>query len=83
MIYSDFEKKIYGKSKLRTKMRGVRNFLLALLGLFFMIVAFTIIIDVNNAIGDGMKNVRYGLFSLGLIVSGTAIILALLFKSKK
>jgi hypothetical protein len=83
MIYSDFEKKIYGKSKLRTKMRGVRNFLLALLGLFFMIVAFTIVIDVNNAIGDGMKNVRYGLFSLGLIVSGTSIILALLFKTKK
>jgi hypothetical protein len=83
MIYSDFEKKIYGKSKLRTKMRGVRNFLIALLGLFFMIVAFTIVIDVNNAIGDGMKNVRYGLFSLGLILSGTAIILALLFKSKK
>ena len=72
MIYSDFEKKIYGKSKLRTKMRGVRNFLIALLGLFFMIVAFTIVIDVNNAIGDGMKNVRYGLFSLGLIVSGTS-----------
>jgi hypothetical protein len=83
MIYSDFEKKIYGKSKLKTKMRGVRNFLIALLGLFFMIVAFTIVIDVNNAIGDGMKNVRYGLFSLGLIISGTAIILALLFKSKK
>jgi hypothetical protein len=83
MIYSDFEKKIYGKSKLKTKMRGVRNFLIALLGLFFMIVAFTIVIDVNNAIGDGMKNIRYGLFSLGLIVSGTAIVLALLFKSKK
>jgi hypothetical protein len=83
MIYSDFEKKIYGKSKLRTKMRGIRNFLIALLGLFFMIVAFTIVIDVNNAIGDGMKNIRYGIFSLGLIVSGTAIILALLFKSKK
>jgi hypothetical protein len=83
MIYSDFEKKIYGKSKLRSNMRGIRNFLLALLGLFFMIVAFTIVIDVNNAIGDGMKNIRYGLFSLGLLVSGTAIILALLFKSKK
>jgi hypothetical protein len=79
MIYSDFEKKIYGKSKLKTKLRGVRNFLIALLGLFFIIVAFTIVIDVNNAIGDGMKNVRYGLFSLG----GTAILLALLFKSKK
>jgi len=83
MIYSDFEKKIYGKSKLRTKMRGIRNFLIALLGLFFIIVAFTIVIDVNKAIGDGMKNIRYGIFSMGLIISGTAIILALLFKSKK
>jgi hypothetical protein len=83
MIYSDFEKKIYGKSKLKTKMRGIRNFLIALLGLFFMIVAFTIIVDVNNAIGDGLKNVRYGLFSMGLIISGTAIILALFLKSKK
>jgi hypothetical protein len=83
MIYSDFEKKIYGKSKLRTKMRGIRNFLIALLGLFFIIVAFTIVIDVNSAIGDGMKNIRYGIFSMGLIMSGTAILLALLFKSKK
>ncbi len=65
MIYSDFEKKIYGKSKLRTKMRGIRNFLIALLGLFFMIVAFTIVIDVNNAIGDGMKNIRYGYIFIG------------------
>ena len=72
-MYTELEKKMYGKSKLRTKMRGVRNFLLALLGLFFITVAFTIVIDVNNAIGDGMKNIRYGLFALGLIVSGTAV----------
>jgi len=82
-MYTDFEKKIYGKSKLRTKMRSVRNFMLLLLGLFFITVSFTIILDVNNAIGDGMKNIRYGLFSLGLIVSGTIVILALLFKNKK
>jgi len=82
-MYTDFEKKIYGKSKLRTKMRGVRNFLIALLGLFFIMVSFAIVIDLNGAIGEGMKNMRYGLFALGLIVSGTGIILALLFKSKK
>lgn len=82
-MLTEFEKKMYGKSKLRTKLRGVRNFLLALLGLFFITVAFTIILDVNSAIGDGMKNIRYGLLALGLIISGTAIILALLFKSKK
>jgi hypothetical protein len=82
-MYTDFEKKIYGKSKLRTKMRGVRNFLLALLGLFFITISFTIMIDVNGAIGEGMKNIRYGLFSLGLIMSGTTILLVLFFKSKK
>jgi hypothetical protein len=74
---------MYGKSKLRTKMRGVRNILLALLGLFFIMVAFTITLDVNKAIGDGMKNIRYGLFALGLIVSGTALLIALLNKSKR
>jgi hypothetical protein len=82
-MLTEFEKKMYGKSKLRTKMRGVRNFLLALLGLFFITVAFTIILDVNNAIGDGMKNIRYGLFALGLVVSGTAVIIALLNKAKR
>jgi hypothetical protein len=82
-MYTDFEKKIYGKSKLRTKMRVVRNLLLALLGLFFITISFTIVIDVNGAIGEGMKNIRYGLFSLGLIISGTTILLALFFKNKK
>jgi hypothetical protein len=82
-MYTEFDKKIYGKSKLRTKMRGVRNFLLVLLGLFFITVSFTIVLDVNGAIGDGMKNIRYGFFSMGLVVSGTALILGLLYKSKK
>jgi hypothetical protein len=82
-MLTDLEKNMYGKSKLRRKMRDVRNFLLALLGLFFITVAFTVVLDVNNAIGDGMKNIRYGLFALGLIVSGTSVILALLFKARK
>jgi hypothetical protein len=82
-MITEFEKKMYGKSKLRTKLRGVRNFLLLLMGLFFITVAFTIVLDVNNAIGEGMKNVRYGLLSFGLIISGTFIILALFFKAKK
>jgi hypothetical protein len=82
-MYTDFEKKIYGKSKLKAKMRSVRNFLLTLLGLFFIVVSFAIVLDVNNAIGDGLKNTRYGLFALGLVLSGTAIILAQFLKSKK
>ena len=82
-MYTDFEKKIYGKSKLRTKMRGVRNFLLLLLGLFLITFAFTIVLDVNNAIGEGMRNIRYGLFAMGLVLSGTAVIIALLLKAKK
>ena len=82
-MLTEFDKKIYGKSKLRTKMRGVRNFLLLLLGLFLITVAFTIVLDVNNAIGEGMRNIRYGLFAMGLVISGTAFIVALLLKSKK
>jgi hypothetical protein len=82
-MVTDLEKNLYGKTKLRRKMRDVRNFLLALLGLFLITVAFTVVLDVNNAIGDGMKNIRYGLFALGLILSGTAVILALLFKARK
>jgi hypothetical protein len=82
-MYSNFEQRIYRKSKLRTKMRGVRNFLLLLLGLFLITVAFTIVLDVNGAIGEGMKNIRYGLFAMGLVMSGTAVIIALLGKSKK
>ena len=82
-MYTDLEKKMYGKSKLRTKMRSVRNFLLALLGLFLITVAFTIVIDVNDAIGEGMKNIRYGLFALGLVISGSAILIALLMRAKK
>jgi hypothetical protein len=82
-MLTELEKKMYGKSKLRAKMRGVRNFLLALLGLFLITVAFTIVIDVNDAIGDGMKNIRYGLFALGLVVSGTAVLLALFKKAKR
>jgi hypothetical protein len=53
------------------------------LGLFFITVAFTVVLDINNAIGDGMKNIRYGLFATGLILSGTAIIVALLVKARK
>jgi hypothetical protein len=82
-MYTELEKKMYGKSKLRRKLRDVRNFLLALLGLFFITVAFTLILDVNNAIGDGMKNIRYGFFAMGLVVSGTAVIIALLLKARK
>jgi len=83
MYTTELEKKMYGKSRFRRKMRDVRNFLLALLGLFLITVAFTVVLDVNNAIGDGMKNIRYGLFALGLLLSGTAVIIALLYKVKK
>jgi hypothetical protein len=82
-MYTELEKKMYGKSKLRRKMRDVRNLLLALLGLFFITVAFTIVIDRNDAIGDGMKNIRYGFFSFALIISGTAVLISLMLKSRK
>jgi len=46
------------------------------------VLAFFHAIDVNSAIGEGMMNIRYGLFSVGLIHSGTSIILALFLRNK-
>lgn len=82
-MYSEFDKSIYSKSKVRSKMRFVRNFLLLLLALFFIAMAFTFILDTNGAIGDGMKNIRFGLFSAALVISGTAILLVMFLRSRK
>ena len=79
---TDFEKKALGTSQFRKKMRWFRNLFFALLGVFFIVLAFIYIMDPNNAIGDGMKNIRYGLFSMGLIICGSGIMIVLLMRSR-
>jgi TRAP-type C4-dicarboxylate transport system permease small subunit len=78
----DEESKKVKKLKLRKKLLVVRDILIVMLALFFIINGFMYAIDNTNIAGDGFKNVRYGLFSLGLIVSATLLIIAV-YNSKK
>jgi NADH:ubiquinone oxidoreductase subunit 6 (subunit J) len=71
------------KLKIRKKLIIIRDIILVLLGCIFILFAFVYNADINHAIGDSMQNIRYGLFSFGLIISGTAIIIAVYFGRKK
>jgi uncharacterized membrane protein len=64
------------KLKLKKKLMVLRDIILVLLACLLILYAFVYNADINNAIGEGMQNIRYGLFSFGLIISGTAIIIA-------
>lgn len=71
------------KVKLRKKILVLRDILMILLACLFIVVAFVIAIDSAHAIGEGLSNVRYGLFAFGLIISGTAIIITVYFTKRK
>ena len=78
----DEESKKVKKLKLRKKLLVVRDILIVMLAIFFIINGFMYAIVNTDIAGDGFKNVRYGLFSLGLIVSATLLIIAV-YNSKK
>lgn len=69
--------------KIKRKLKVIRDIILILLASLFILFAFVYNADINNVIGDGMQNIRYGLFSFGLIVSGTAIIISVYLGSMK
>jgi len=82
----DEENKKVKKLKLRKKLLVIRDILIVMLALFFIIVGFMYSVDNsadNGAVADGFKNIRYGLFSLALIVSATLLIIAVYNKKKK
>jgi hypothetical protein len=64
------------KLKLKKKLMVLRDIILVLLACLLILFAFVYNADINNTIGEGMQNIRYGLFSFGLVISGTAIIIA-------
>jgi len=83
----DEENKKVKKLKLRKKLLVIRDILIVMLALFFIIVGFMYSVD-NSAdtvsvAEDGLKNIRYGLFSLALIISATLLIIAVYNKKKK
>lgn len=69
--------------KIKKKLRVIRDIILILLACLFILFAFVYNADINHAIGDSLQNIRYGLFSCGLIISGTAIIITVYLGSKK
>jgi len=64
------------KVKLRKQLLVVRDIIMILTAVFFIIIAFLYALDKENSIGDSMRNIRYGLFSFALIISATAILIA-------
>ena len=71
------------KIKLRKKINFVRDCLMILLAVLFILVAFLYILDKENVIGDTYKNLRYGLFAFALIISATGIIIAVYLKPRE
>lgn len=69
------------KSNLKKKIQFTRDLLMVLLAFFFMVVAFVYALDKTNSAGDNYRNIRYGLFAFALIVSATALIIAVYTKS--
>jgi len=62
--------------KLKKMILILRDIILVTMGIAFILIAFIYTLDANDAIGDGMKNFRYGIFSFGLLISGVGIILS-------
>jgi hypothetical protein len=64
------------KIKLKKKLIVLRDIILVMMGVLFILLAFVYTMDITGAIGGGLENLRYGLFSCALMLSGTAIILS-------
>ena len=77
------ENKKIQKLKLRKKLLVIRDILIVMLAIFFIVIGFMYAIDNANVAGESFKNIRYGMFSLALILSATFLIIAVYNKKKK
>ncbi len=64
------------KIKLKKKLIVLRDIILVMMGVLFILLAFVYTMDINGAIGSGLENLRFGLFSCALVISGTGIIIS-------
>lgn len=72
------------KLKLKKQLIAVRNILLIILSVFFIIFGFLYgTYSGEEVAAQSLINIRYGLFSFALIISATLIIIAVFNKSKK
>jgi TRAP-type C4-dicarboxylate transport system permease small subunit len=65
------------REQLRKQLLIIADILLIILAVFFIIIGFIYAIDKNDYCKEGLKNIRYGLFSLTLIFSGVYIVLSI------
>jgi len=73
-----------GKLKLKKKLIAIRNILLIILSVFFIIFGFLYgTYNGEEVSPQSYVNIRYGLFSFALIISATLLIVAVFNKSKK
>ncbi|MFZ4399945.1 MAG: hypothetical protein ACOYO1_07925 [Bacteroidales bacterium] len=79
----DEENKKVKKLKLRNKLLVIRDILIVMLAIFFIIIGFMYAVDNADVAGEGFKNVRYGLFAFALIISATFLIVTVYNKKKK
>ena len=79
----DAENKKVKKLKLRKKLLAIRDILIIMLAVFFIIIGFMYAVDNADVAGEGLKNIRYGLFSLALLLSATMLIITVYNKKKK
>jgi TRAP-type C4-dicarboxylate transport system permease small subunit len=70
------------KLKLRKKLLVIKDIILVMLAIFFIIIGFMYGIDNGKAAGDSFRNVRYGMFSFSLIISSTLLIISV-YNGKK
>jgi hypothetical protein len=64
------------KIKLKKKLLVLRDMIMVMLGVLFILLAFVYTLDINNAIGSGLENLRFGLFSCALILAGTGLLIS-------
>ncbi len=79
----DEENKKVKKLKLRKKLLAIRDILIVMLAIFFIIIGFMYAVDNADVAGNGLKNIRYGFFSMALIISATFLIITVYNKKKK
>jgi hypothetical protein len=64
------------KIKMKKKLLVLRDIIIVMMGVLFILLGFIYTVDINGAIGSGLENIRYGLFSCALVIAGTALIIS-------
>jgi TRAP-type C4-dicarboxylate transport system permease small subunit len=67
----------------KKRLRNVANMVMIIFGLFLISMAFLFATAVIDAEPESLKNIRYGMISVALTISGTFLIAIVFLKSRK